>query len=83
MRVKDGPVIRTVGELKKALAKIPDNTPLAFDDISAGYGMAMPYVATHSWDGGDHNGYYRKGEKKNAGGYHLLEKPVCVIEPAV
>ena len=43
------PCIKTVGALKKALAAIPDDTPLAIDDHGEGWGLKPPYLATHSW----------------------------------
>src|SRR5581483_9143032 len=43
------PFIRTVGELKKALANIPDDLPLALKGHCIGWGLVPPFVAHYAW----------------------------------
>ncbi len=80
---------KTVGELKKALESIPDDVPVAMNDVDVGEdGLAFPFVASHRWETEDHLGFLteeqaieqqkdqRKAKPKK------LDRPVCVLQPA-
>ena len=41
------PYITTAGELKRALADIPDDMPLAIEGRGLGWGFVPPYVAEY------------------------------------
>ncbi len=79
--------LKTVGELKKALASIPDDTPLVIDDHSPGWGIMPPTIVTHSWQSDSHYGYCTAEEAKNMekdpsrARPYKLDRPRCVIQP--
>jgi hypothetical protein len=75
-----GKSLKTVGELKKALAAIPDETPLAFDDHGFGY-RAWVFLSQHRWVTGQGIGYYSKDDPEKGLQTTELPQEVCVIEP--
>ncbi len=81
--------LKTVGELKKALEKIPDNTVLAIEDMGLGYGIKPPYIAQYQWQTDMHSGYVTELEARamrqdeTKARPHKLEYPVCVIKPDI
>jgi hypothetical protein len=83
------PCLKTVGELKKALEKIPDDTVLAIEDMGLGYGLKPPYLAQYQWQTSMHMGYVseseaaemRKDETKAKP--YKMDRPVCVVAPHI
>lgn len=77
-----GKTIKTVGELKQALAGIADGTPLAIADHGFGWGIKKPFLSERFYET-DSGMVYCAKEDPNKSGTRKLPVEVCVLEPSV
>lgn len=68
--------LRTVGELRQALANFCDDMPLAIEDHGLGWGLQEPFTATRSITTYDHL-IYTDDPKRGK----ILPTEVCVLAP--
>lgn len=74
-----GKTIYTAGELKAALANIPDDTRLALSDIGPGWGLKKPFLSSYA-SRGEAFHYRTEHDPEKRIGAERLPKRVCVIE---